>query len=214
MTNDLAQVRQQNQEAGLSEQGLPDEPIDLLKAWLDEAGAAGVYLHNTMVVATAGLDGRPGARAVILRQADAFGLVFHTNYRSRKGRELEQNPNAECLLLWPDLARQIRIGGTVAKLSAAESDDYFMTRERGAQLEAWASTQSEVISDRRWLESRFEKFDQRFGDGPVPRPGHWGGYRVQPDYFEFWQGREHRMHDRIEYRLTDEGAWATARLSP
>ena len=143
--------------------------------------------------------GRPSCRAVNLRKADEAGLVFYTNYESRKGRELADNPRAACLLIWYDLSRQIRVEGPVRRLSAEESDAYFATRERGATLEAWASRQSEVIPDRAWLEGRFREYEERFEDGAVSRPPHWGGYIVVPETFEFWQGRPNRMHDRLLY---------------
>ncbi len=214
MARDLAEIRRGYQEIGLSEQDAPTRPADLLKEWFDQAAEAGVYLHNTMVLATASADGRPSARAVILRQIDDGGLVFYTNYESHKARELEGNENAACLLFWPELARQIRVDGPVSSVPAAESDRYFASRERGAQLEAWASPQSETISNREWLEGRFQELDARFAAGPVPRPDRWGGLRLKPDSFEFWQGRPHRMHDRLLYTRAGDGSWNISRLAP
>lgn len=167
-----------------------------------------------MVVATVDAGGRPSSRAVLLKRADERGLVFYSNYESKKGRDLERNDRAAFLLLWSELARQIRVTGIVSKAPAAESDQYFATRDRNAQLEAWASEQSHTIPDRAWLEARFEQFDRRFVDQPVPRPDHWGGYRLVPDSFEFWQGRPHRMHDRLLYVRASDGTWTISRLSP
>jgi pyridoxamine 5'-phosphate oxidase len=149
-----------------------------------------------------------------LKDADDRGLVFYTNYRSRKGREVSANSRVACLLVWPDLARQVRVNGAASKVSAEESDRYFASREHGAQIEAWASEQSATIPSRDAIEKRFQEFERRFGAGPVPRPPHWGGYRVSLDAIEFWQGRPDRMHDRLLYERDATGAWSISRLAP
>ena len=215
MTDRISTIRDELQRRGLSKADAPGEPTELLASWRCQAEDAGLHLPNAMILATADSRGKPSCRAVNLRKADEAGLVFYTNYESRKGQELADNPRAACLLIWYELSRQIRVEGSVRRLSADESDAYFATRERGATLEAWASRQSEVIPDRAWLEGRFLEYEERFGDGAVPRPSHWGGYIVVPETFEFWQGRPSRMHDRLLYeRRTDEATWKISRLSP
>ena len=215
MADGISALRDKLQRRGLSEADAPVDPIDLLAAWRRQAEDAGLVLPNAMVLATADSSGRPSCRAVNLRKADEDGLVFYTNYESRKGRELADNPRAACLLVWYELSRQIRVEGHVRRLTAEQSDAYFATRERGAALEAWASRQSEVIPDRAWLESRFRDYEERFEDGAVPRPEYWGGYIVSPETYEFWQGRPNRMHDRLLYeRRGGEGGWKVSRLSP
>ncbi len=209
---DIATLRGELQQKGLYEADAPPEPHELLAAWRVQAERAG--LHRAMVVATADSFGKPSCRAVNLRRSDASGLVFYTNYESRKGRELAENPNAACLLVWYELSRQIRVEGGVSRLPQNESDAYFATRERGACLEAWASRQSEPITDRAWLENRFKKYDERFTGVAVPRPPHWGGYLVSPDTYEFWQGRPNRMHDRLLYERVGVSEWKISRLSP
>ena len=215
MTNRISNLRDEFQRRGLNEAGAPAEPTELLASWRRQAEDAGLQLPQAMILATADSSGRPSCRAVNLRKADEAGLVFYTNYESRKGRELAENPFAACLLIWNQLSRQIRVEGQVRRLSAQESDAYFATRERGATLEAWASRQSEVIPDRAWLEGRFQECDERFEDGAVPRPPHWGGFIVAPETYEFWQGRPNRMHDRLLYeRIADGVVWKISRLSP
>ena len=188
MTDRISTIRDELQRRGLSEADAPGEPTELLASWRGQAEDAGLHLPNAMILATADSNGKPSCRAVNLRKADEAGLVFYTNYESRKGQELADNPRAACLLIWYELSRQIRVEGPVRRLSADESDAYFATRERGATLEAWASRQSEVIPDRAWLEGRFLEYEERFGDGAVPRPSHWGGYIVVPETFRVLAG--------------------------
>ena len=168
---------------------------------------------NAMTLATAGPDGRPSARIVLLRGYDARGFVFFTNYESRKGRELEANPHAALVFHWHDLERQIRIEGPVERTSAEESDAYFETRPVGSRMGAWASRQSEVIADRKTLEDRVRALELEYPDGQVRRPDYWGGYRVIPSVIEFWQGRPSRLHDRLRYTRSAHG-WFIERLSP
>ncbi|MBI4306322.1 MAG: pyridoxamine 5'-phosphate oxidase [Chloroflexi bacterium] len=214
MPPDLSEIRRHYQEAGLSEEDVPRDPLKLLTDWLDQATAAGVYLPNSMTVATVGDQASPSLRAVILRRTDSEGLVFYTNYESRKSRDIARHSQVSCLLLWSELSRQIRVSGHAVRISARESDAYFETRERGAQVEAWASPQSEQIPDRVHLEAKFGEYEKKFAGGPIPRPPHWGGYRVSPQEIEFWQGRPNRMHDRLLYEKQANGSWLISRLAP
>ncbi|HEY8340947.1 MAG TPA: pyridoxamine 5'-phosphate oxidase [Egibacteraceae bacterium] len=208
---DLAALRREYTRAGLSEADLAPDWLTQLRRWLADAVAAGLDEPTAMTLATATPDGRPSARTVLLKGLDD-GFVFYTNARSRKGRELAANPRAAVVLLWRDLERQVTATGTVAPVSAEESDAYFATRPRGAQLGALASEQSVVIPDRRWLEERVAELAARYPDD-VPRPDHWGGFRLRPDEVEFWQGRPDRLHDRLRYRR-DGDRWVVERLSP
>lgn len=212
MSIDFSLIRRLNEQAGLSEGAVPADPLALLRTWLANAREAGVYLSNAMVVSTVGKDGTPSSRAVLLKDVGDGGLTFFTNYESRKAREISENPRVACLVLWPELGRQVRITGRATRISEAESDAYFATRERGSRLEAWASPQSATLPDRERLLELFEEAERRF-PGEVPRPPHWGGFRVAPGSVEFWQGRQHRMHDRLLY--TREGArYRIERLAP
>jgi len=198
----------------LTERDLLPDPIALVRRWLAEAQAAGVEQHDAMTLATATSDGRPSARAVLLKGIDARGFVFYTNYESRKAGELDANPHAALALLWIPLQRQVRVTGAVARVDPEESDAYFASRPRGSQLGAWASAQSRPLADREELERRWDALDERYGGGAVPRPPHWGGYRVEPDEIEVWQGRANRLHDRFAYTRAPGGGWARERLQP
>jgi pyridoxamine 5'-phosphate oxidase len=167
----------------------------------------------SMTLGTASKDGQPSARIVLLKSFDDRGFVFYTNYHSRKGKELSDNPRACLLFYWPQLWRQVRVEGDVEKVSTAESEAYFQSRPLGSRLGAWASNQSEVVETREVLESRFAELEKRFGED-VPRPEHWGGYRLKPNSIEFWQGRDNRLHDRLLYRLQEDGSWSIERLGP
>ncbi len=192
---------------------LAPDPVDQFLAWLDEAEAEGVAMPNAMAVATADADGHPWVRHVLLRGIDARGFVFFTNRESRKGRELAINPHAAAVFLWKELDRQISLGGSVERVDEEESDAYFASRPREAQVGAWASEQSRPIADREALDARVAETQERFDGTEVPRPPHWGGYRIVPDALEFWQGRQHRLHDRFRYER-DAGGWRIERLSP
>ncbi len=209
---DLAALRQEYMRAGLHEKDLAPDPFAQFGNWFDEALQSGIALPNTMTLATATKKGRPSARAVLLKGFDAHGFVFYTHYRSRKGRELEQNPQAMLLFCWEELERQVGIEGRVEQVSAAESDRYFASRPLGARLSAIVSPQSETVAGREDLETRLEEAAKRWRDAP-PRPLHWGGYRLAPDRFEFWQGRRDRLHDRLCYRKSG-GVWKIERLAP
>ena len=188
-------------------------PIELLTRWIDDAGGAARVDAIAMCLATADSNGLPSARIVLLRGLDERGLRFYTSYESRKGRELAENPHAAGVLYWPRLERQVRIEGSVARLSDEESDEYFAARPRGHRMAAWASEQSQPIESRETLEERFAHFEQRFDEDDVPRPHSWGGYLLTPRRFEFWEGRPNRMHDRAEYcRVGD--VWQLRRLQP
>jgi len=196
----------------LDETEAADNPLDQFRFWFAEAGRVVERDPNAMTLATVGADGRPSARIVLLRGYGEDGFVFFTNYDSRKGAELAANPHASLLLFWAALERQIRIEGTVSKVSAEESDAYYSLRPVGNRLGAWASPQSREIPSRELLVRRVREFEERFGSAP-PRPDNWGGYRLHPDAIEFWQGRSDRLHDRLLYRR--QGAdWTRVRLAP
>jgi pyridoxamine 5'-phosphate oxidase len=199
---------------GLRRRDLDPDPIKQFDAWFTAAAKAGIHDANAMALATATLDGKPSARVVLLKDFDESGFVFYTNYASEKGRQLEENPRAALVLYWMEVERQIRIEGTVEKTSREESEQYFHTRPAGAQLGAWASRQSEVIDARRVLNARLEEITERFAQGEIPLPPHWGGYRLKPEGIEFWQGRPDRLHDRFRYTRQKNGSWQIDRLAP
>jgi pyridoxamine 5'-phosphate oxidase len=198
--------------AALSEHESAKDPFEQFTRWLDEAIAACVPEPNAMSLATVDAAGAPSSRIVLLKSVDARGLVFHTNYDSRKGRELEANPRVALLFFWPELERQVRVTGRAEHASAAESDAYFAQRPRESQLGAWASPQSAKIASRDVLEARLAEVRARFA-GTVERPPRWGGVRVVPARFEFWQGRASRLHDRLQWTREADG-WHIARLAP
>ena len=207
-------LRTSYEKGELDEASVARDPFVQFGMWLDEAVLDETLTEpNAVTVATVDDDGQPSARVVLLRGYDERGFVFFTNYESRKGRELAAHPRAGLLFYWGPLQRQIRIDGTVARLPADESDAYFARRPRGHRLSAWASKQSAVVPDRAFLEAQMARADERFRDVEVPRPPYWGGYRVSPRAFEFWQGRRNRVHDRIAY-VRDGDGWRTERLSP
>ncbi|HXM48006.1 MAG TPA: pyridoxamine 5'-phosphate oxidase [Pyrinomonadaceae bacterium] len=201
--------------SALIKSNIDANPIRQFQAWLDDVRGSGVSEQDaiSMTLGTADKDGQPSARIVLLKGFDDRGFVFYTNYHSRKGKELSGNPRACLLFYWPRLWRQVRIEGDIAKVSTAESEEYFQSRPLGSRLGAWASDQSEIVDTREVLEARFAELEKRFGDH-VPRPEHWGGYRLKPYSIEFWQGRDNRLHDRLRYRLQDDRAWVIERLGP
>jgi pyridoxamine 5'-phosphate oxidase len=210
----LDDLRKEYQANGLSEADADPDPIAQFGAWFEAAVAAGIREPNAMTLATATPEGRPSARMVLLKGYGADGFEFYTNYASRKGDELAANPWAALVFFWVDLERQVRIEGRVAHVSPEQSDAYFHSRPVGSQRSAAASEQSAVIPDRAALELRVAELAARYGDGPVPRPEHWGGYRLAPQVIEFWQGRPSRLHDRLRYRQDASSAWAPERLAP
>jgi len=200
---------------GLSKDNVALNPFRQFEAWFAELSEHSVSEQDatSMTLATTDKSGHPSARIVLLKSFDDQGFVFFTNYNSRKGQELAGNPRACLLFYWSPLWRQVRIEGTVEKVSAEESDQYFHSRPFGSKIGAWASDQSEPVENRAQLEQRFEECELKFGDS-VPRPAHWGGYRLKPDTIEFWQGRENRLHDRLRYSLQPDGSWVIDRLAP
>lgn len=215
----VSDVRREYERAGLHESELAADPIEQFRLWLDQAMAVDPQEFTSMTLATAGRDGRPSARIVLLKGVDERGFVFYTNYGSRKGRELLENPWGALVFYWAALDRQVRVEGPVERTSREESEAYFRSRPLGSRLGAWASPQSERISGREEIERRVEEVGRRFPEGEVPLPDAWGGFRVRPEEVEFWQGRTSRLHDRLRYvRLISEGGggegWRVERLAP
>lgn len=208
----VADIRQDYAKNELLESSLAGDPFHQFAAWFDEALAANVPEVNAMTLACADAKGRPSARIVLLKGYDEQGFVFFTNYDSRKGHELQENPQASLLFFWPALERQVRIEGTVVRTSAQESDEYFNSRPLGSRIGAWASPQSRPIT-RAALEANTEQLSKTLGEQPQ-RPDHWGGFRLAPERVEFWQGRPSRLHDRLTYERNTEGKWLISRLAP
>jgi pyridoxamine 5'-phosphate oxidase len=210
---DLAAMRVDYSQRSLSEQEVDADPVRQFKIWLDDAVAAEANEPNAMTLATSTRQGVPSARVVLLKGVDESGFCFYTNYLSSKAIELNENPRAALAFWWPELQRQVRIEGAVARTSAAESDAYFNSRPPAARIGSAASPQSQPIASRAVLEERERALLGRYPDGNIPRPDHWGGYRVRPDRVEFWQGRPSRLHDRIDY-VRDGSRWRIRRLAP
>jgi pyridoxamine 5'-phosphate oxidase len=210
----LDDLRAEYSQRGLSERDAHANPFEQFRVWMNEAVAAELHEPYAMTLGTCAGDGRPAARMVLLRGLDDRGFTFYSNRNSRKGKEIAENPRASLVFYWAELERQVRIEGRVEWTTDAESDAYFRSRPRGHQLSAWASSQSEVIPGREFLERDMAELTERYAEKEVPRPPHWGGYRVVPDSIEFWQGRPSRLHDRILYRRQPDGRWLIQRLSP
>ena len=208
----LADLRKSYMKGSLSEEDVKANPIDQFHIWFDQAQHAELPEPNAMTVASVDANGKPSARVVLIKEVTQDGFVFFTNYESRKGQALTANPHAALLFFWPELERQIRIEGSVSKLSAEESDAYFHSRPLDSRIGAWASPQSQVITSRTQLVTKAAEFALKFALNP-PRPPHWGGFRVKHEVLEFWQGRPSRLHDRIQYVLED-GQWKIQRLAP
>lgn len=210
----VAALRRDYALMGLDEGDVDADPIVQFTRWFEQALAGEITEPNAMTVATATRDGVPSARMVLLKGFDACGFVFYTNYESQKGRELAENPIAALVFHWVELHRQVRVAGAVEKVSIEESDAYFQSRPRGSRLGAWVSRQSSVLSGREELEARLAALTKAYGEGDIPLPPYWGGYRVIPASVEFWQGRPSRLHDRLRYTREPDGSWRIERLSP
>jgi pyridoxamine 5'-phosphate oxidase len=233
----IADLRREYNLAGLRRRDLDNDAIIQFRKWFDQASGArasgrlrkfliqvykALFLIktaqqldlNSMTLATADRQGRPSARVVLLKGLDERGFIFFTNYNSRKGRELEENPEAALVFYWPEQERQVCVAGTISRVPEAESEAYFATRPRGSQIGAWASDQSAVVRDRSELERKWDQVEKQYPDQKVPRPSHWGGYALKPMRMEFWQGRPNRLHDRFRYTRKPDNTWLIERLSP
>lgn len=214
MSTDVNNFRKEYQLDRLSEDNAGQDPVALFETWFRTAGQSAIREPNAMALATATPDGAPSVRMVLLKEFTNEGFTFYTNYESRKGRELATNPRAALLFWWEPLERQVRIEGKIEKLPAAESDEYYYSRPLGSRLGAWVSQQSKVIPNRAVLDQRFAELQAEYGDKHPDRPPFWGGYRLIPDCFEFWQGGVNRLHDRLRFRRQPDGGWLRERLSP
>jgi pyridoxamine 5'-phosphate oxidase len=210
---DASSLREEYTRAGLDKADVDPDPIVQFHEWFEKIIDADLHEPNAMILATASPDGKPSARTVLLKGYDERGFVFYTNYEGRKANEIEANPMCALLFYWGELERQVRIEGYASRLSGEESDAYFAGRPRGSRLGAWASEQSRPVEDRSVLEERVRALEAEYEGREIPRPPFWGGYRVEPEEIEFWQGRENRLHDRLVYRRED-GAWRIERLQP
>ncbi|WP_162053878.1 pyridoxamine 5'-phosphate oxidase [Pontibacter pamirensis] len=213
-THNLADIRNNYSRQALSEESVSTDPIKQFQAWLEEAIQAKAEEPTAMVLSTVDASGKPSARVVLLKDVSAQGLSFFTNYDSRKGLELKENPFASITFFWPALERQVRIEGKVVKVAPEVSDNYFHSRPKGSQIGAWASPQSQEVKSRKILEEADKKLTEQYATADlIPRPPHWGGYQLQPERMEFWQGRPNRLHDRIVYKQ-QESNWNIKRLAP
>lgn len=215
MKKDLIEsLREDYKKNKLDEKDLQRDPFIQFEQWFEEARLAGLYEPNAMNLATANKQGKPSARIVLLKGFDKNGFRFFTNYESKKGQQLLENPFAALTFFWPELERQVRIEGEISKISDAESQDYFNKRPKGSQIGAIVSPQSRVIESREFLEERQRKFEQDPADTVYVKPEHWGGFELKPNLLEFWQGRSSRLHDRLEFTLTGQNSWKVSRLAP
>lgn len=210
----ISHIRKEYSLKALNEKDVAAHPIDQFSLWWDEAMQSEILEVNAMTLATTDADGMPQARTVLVKAFDKDGFVFFTNYNSAKSQQLEDNGKCCLLFFWKELERQVRINGTATKISTTESIEYFNSRPDGSKIGAWASPQSLVVAGKAWLEETYDYYKERFKHGEIPKPPHWGGFRVQPAKIEFWQGRPSRLHDRIQYTLQENGAWKIERLAP
>lgn len=213
-SNSIADLRKEYKLQSLSEKDVSENPVLQFQKWFGEALQAQIEEVNAMTAATASSDGIPSARIVLLKAFSQKGFTFYTNYNSFKAQQIAENPRACLVLFWKELERQVRITGIVEQVSETDSNEYFESRPAASRIGAWASPQSQVIESREWLEANEARMLQHFGDVPITRPPHWGGYTVKPVNFEFWQGRPGRLHDRIQYALMQDGSWKRERLAP
>ena len=213
MQRNIADIRKDYSLSSLNESDIASSPIEQFTEWWNNAIESKILEVNAMTLATSDKNGKPSARIVLLKGFDERGFVFFTNYKSRKASNLRENPKAALIFFWKEIERKIRIEGIVEKISAAESDAYFFSRPGGSRIGAWASPQSKIIADRGVLEENVQKYKEEFKNS-IPRPPHWGRYRVMPELIEFWQGRSNRLHDRIQYTKTISGSWKVDRLAP
>ncbi|MFW5820138.1 MAG: pyridoxamine 5'-phosphate oxidase [Bacteroidota bacterium] len=213
MKRELEKLQKDYMHRVLNMKDLPEDPLSLFKVWMDDALKKDLPEPNAMSVSTVNSNGKPSSRTVLLKEFNSEGLVFYTNYNSRKAKEISENPDVSVLIFWPELERQVRIEGHAAKISEKDSDEYFASRPRASQIGAWASPQSETIESRKELEKRFSDTEKKYEGKEVPRPSHWGGFRIIPSSFEFWQGSIARLNDRIVY-FTENGSWLMKRLAP
>ena len=210
----IAKLDRQYPNHELMEKSAPKDPFRLFHHWFAQAAKAHLLDPHAMALSTVSPSGKLSSRMVLLKGLDPLGFVFFTNYQSRKSNELGKHPQAALLFYWPQLGRQVRVEGKTRRVSAKESDDYFRTRPRGSQLSAWASHQSRVIPNRQVLEKRMRELEAKYRGQTVPRPSHWGGYRLIPQTLEFWSGRRNRLHDRLRYQRRGKGGWKRERLAP
>jgi pyridoxamine 5'-phosphate oxidase len=210
----IADIRKDYMLKSFLEADAKADAIEQFSDWWQDAINSEIEEVNALTLCTATADGKPSGRIVLLKGYDADGFVFFTNYNSNKGKELEANPQACLVFFWKELERQVRIDGTIQKISAVENDDYFFSRPFGSQVGAWASPQSTIIENREIIEKNVEKYQKEFAVNPISRPTHWGGYRVTPKSIEFWQGRQNRLHDRLQYTLQENRQWKIERLAP
>lgn len=213
-TSSVADIRKEYALHSLNEEEVAGEPIEQFRQWWKEAESSSIEEVNAMTLSTVNEAGWPEARTVLLKGYDENGFVFFTNYNSAKSIQLDQNPHCSLLFFWKELERQVRISGVAEKISTQESIEYFNSRPDGSKIGAWASPQSMVVAGKAWLKETFEFYKERFKHGEIPKPPHWGGYRVKGVRIEFWQGRPSRMHDRICYTKTENGSWKIERLAP
>lgn len=211
---DVSQFRREYLKGGLNRADLDGDPVAQFTQWFDQARKTNIADPTAMILATVDADGQPSQRTVLLKYYDEKGFVFFTNYESRKAKEIKENQKVSLLFVWLELERQVMINGIASRISAVDSAKYFMSRPKESQMAAWVSSQSHALSSRQMLMQKFEEMKRKVGEGKVPLPSFWGGYRVEPTEVEFWQGRKNRLHDRFCYHKSEDGSWPLERLAP